>query len=68
MEEYVAKRNELLHLFGDMQKISSEQLTMDHMLQFMATILDYNEQLEKLEILISSLQQYHREEIEVDVS
>lgn len=68
MEEYVEKRNELLHLFDDMQKISSEQLKMDHMLQFMASILDYNEQLEKLEILISSLHQYHREEIDVDGS
>lgn len=66
MEEYEGKRIELLNLFNQYQKESNSELPLTHMIQLVGAILEYNEQLEKLEILVNSLQQYHHEKITIE--
>lgn len=67
MEEYAEQRIHLLNAFHDFQKVCNDQLTIAHLLQLTATILDYNKQLEKLEILVNSLKQYHHEKINMNI-
>ncbi len=63
MKEYENKRTKLLKQFEDYQKQAADDAETAHIFLLIAEIIDYNEQLEKLEILINSLEEYHSEEI-----
>lgn len=63
MKEYEKIRYELLNLYKEYIQIENDQELNQHLLQFIAGILDYNEQLERLEILMGSLETYHMDEL-----
>lgn len=62
MEEYDTNKDELLLLFNNFQKLANNESILPHFLQFVASTMDYNEQLERLEILLNNVEQFHNEE------
>jgi uncharacterized membrane protein YgaE (UPF0421/DUF939 family) len=68
-EDQCLSKQELFHLFLDLQKKfpDPESPILFHSMQIIASIIEYREQIEHLDTLISSFQSYHKDENEVDV-
>ena len=69
MEEYKTIREQMLDLFDNtLNNDEINQGARSHLLLVVAEILDYNEQLERLEILLNSAEQYHLKGAKHDLS
>ncbi|QED46960.1 FUSC family protein [Cytobacillus dafuensis] len=62
-------RKELFNLFFSQQKEAKleDEAILSHTMQIIATIIDYNEQVEHLDKLITSFQTYHKKSNEVTI-
>lgn len=62
-------RKELVHLFFAHQKEAKleDEATLTHTMQIISAIIDYNEQVEHLDKLITSFQTYHKKTNEVSI-
>lgn len=58
MAEYENIRNELLHIYKNIKETESGKES--QLFQYFAAIMDYNEQLEHLEILLSRIEAFHK--------
>ncbi|WP_062353213.1 FUSC family protein [Bacillus kwashiorkori] len=65
MSEYEANFEELLVMFTHFQTLEMDKMAITHMLQIISMMMDYNEQLEHLEILLNSYQAFHKNEMEM---
>ena len=65
-KEYENNRKKLLKVFNDYQKSSANDEIAPHVLQFIAAVLEYNEQLERLEILLNNVEQFHKDEKNIE--
>jgi len=63
-------RKELFDLFlsSHLQIPVDEQITHYHLMQVISTIIDYDENIEHLDLLITSFQSYHKEESESEIT
>ncbi|NCU19077.1 FUSC family protein [Pallidibacillus pasinlerensis] len=66
MQEYEEIRERLLDVFKNYQRNSVDDEIIPHVLQFVAGILEYNEQLERLEVLLNNVEQFHKDEKHAD--
>jgi uncharacterized membrane protein YgaE (UPF0421/DUF939 family) len=68
-QEAILQRHEVLEIFAREIAISKEEETFSayHLLHVLSSILDYEEQLEHLDTLIISHQNYHGDEIKVEL-
>ncbi|WP_019413449.1 aromatic acid exporter family protein [Paenisporosarcina sp. TG20] len=67
--EDLLKRHEVMEIFAREIALSKEEETFSsyHLLHLLSSVLDYEEQLEHLDTLIVSHQNYHGDEIKVDL-
>lgn len=61
MQEYDTNKEELLLLFNHLQEKTDNHESLTQIFQFIASIMDYNEQLERLEILQNNIEQTHKD-------
>lgn len=65
MQEYENIRNDMLLIYKTLQGTETTAEKEPQLLQYIAAIMEYNEQLEHLEILISSAETFHKNESEL---
>ncbi|MCU9614649.1 aromatic acid exporter family protein [Caldibacillus lycopersici] len=68
MKEYETNRQDLLRMYREYQHLDHDAENIPHTFQFFASLLEYNEQLERLEILLASFESFHSDDQEVDIT
>lgn len=70
-EEAILKRNEVMAIFVKEISIAQDEagreFSIYHLMHVLSAILDYEEQLEHLDLLIISYHNYHSDEIDVEI-
>ncbi|WAA12937.1 FUSC family protein [Fervidibacillus halotolerans] len=62
MDSYEDVQHELLNMYREYQQLEEMDDTYCGMLKLVASLMDYKDQLEHLEILVNSFRSYHRED------
>lgn len=68
IEECSFNKQKLIETFMDYHKRCEDHSCFYHLLPLVATIIDYSEQIEHLETLIHSFQNFHKEENEIKLT